>query len=142
MSTLLRYLNDEDGTRLLASARRLVFDRGHVILAEGSANQALFFVRSGRLAVEREHMAQRVRIAHMYPGEQFGEMSLIDQSAASATVVADERSEIDVVDGSEINRLIECVPGFEGRFYRSLALALSDRLRERTAQFTASYSWG
>jgi CRP-like cAMP-binding protein len=142
VSKLLRYLSGEDERRLLAAAKRLAFDRGDVIVAEGSPNQVLYFLRSGRLAVEREHLGKRVRIAFMHPGEQFEEMSFLDQSAASASVVADERVEVDAVDGAAIQRLIESIPGFATGFYHSLAVALADRLRERTSQVAAFQAWG
>jgi hypothetical protein len=44
-------------------------------------------------------------------------------------VVAVEPCEVKVIDGAHVLGLIESVPGFGTRFYRSLALQSAHRLR-------------
>ena len=69
-------------------------------------------------------------------------MSFLDSFETSANVVADEACEVEVIDGSHVEDLIEKQPGFAGRFYRSIAEILSQRLRETTIDGIAEYSWG
>jgi CRP-like cAMP-binding protein len=57
----------------------------------------------------------------------FGAMSFLEQ--ASTEVVAVEPCEVKVIDGARVLGLIESVPGFGTRFYRSLGLQLAHRLR-------------
>lgn len=142
MSEFLRFLSKAQRDKLLASAKRSRFEAEEVVLAEGEERRALFMIRSGVVRVERSHMGFNVEISRLGTGEIFGEMSFVEDFGASASVVADEPVEIDVVDEPNVTHLIQSDPDFSGRFYRSLAEVVSRRLRETTILSIAEYSWG
>ncbi|MBI5368975.1 MAG: cyclic nucleotide-binding domain-containing protein [Planctomycetes bacterium] len=126
----LQYLTPEDRDRLADGAVRFVYEKDAVILPEGSRRECLYFVRRGRLRIHRLQMGQSAVIATRGPGELCGEMSFIENQEASASLISDGEVEVDVVDGAYVQSLIERDPGFAARFYRSLALALSRKLRQ------------
>src|SRR5690606_3502069 len=66
-------------------------------------------------------------------GDVFGEMSFLESAAASASIVAQEPCELDVIEGAFVHSLLGSVPGLAARFYQSLAVTLARRLRENTA---------
>jgi extracellular factor (EF) 3-hydroxypalmitic acid methyl ester biosynthesis protein len=130
---MLQFLTAEDRRLLLEQARHLLFARGEVILAEGSRTQAIFLVLRGFVRVERSHLGQGIAIARRGPGV-FGDISFVDGGAVSASVIADvDDVEVAVIDGALINSLLMSVPGLATRFYQSLAMTLSERLRDLTA---------
>jgi extracellular factor (EF) 3-hydroxypalmitic acid methyl ester biosynthesis protein len=128
----LSLLNADDWRLLLEKAESRVFEGGETILDEGSPRRALHVVRRGFVRVERAEQGQRVTVATLGSGETFGEMALLEESGASASVLAQDRVEVDIVAGNHIETLLTSMPGFSARFYQSLALSLSRRLRETT----------
>jgi CRP-like cAMP-binding protein len=134
----LGQLTAHDWSLLTAGARRTVHRRGDVILAEGAAHRNLFIVRQGLLHVEQARQGQGIAVAQVGPGEIFGEMALLENTVASASIVAQEDAEIDVVDEAHLQTLLTSEPGFAVRFYHSLTINLSRRLRIMMQRVAAS----
>jgi extracellular factor (EF) 3-hydroxypalmitic acid methyl ester biosynthesis protein len=130
LETALRFLTDEDHRLLLERARQQRFGRGDVILVEGSRQQAIFLVQEGFVRIERAHLGHGIAVARRGPGEVFGEMGFLEGESASASVIADEDVVVAVINGADIYALLVSVPGLATRFYQSLALTVSQRLRE------------
>ena len=129
MNRSFSLLTGDDQRLMLEKADHLVYQPGDTILTEGESRQALFIVERGFVRVEREHMGYRVPFARLGEGEVFGEMSFLESLGASASVAADGPVEVLLVEGIALNALLASVPGFATRFYQSLAVALSARLR-------------
>jgi len=132
MAEFLRYINDDERRRLLERASRAHYEPGTVIIKEGESRRAIFLIRRGVVRVELEHPEFNIEVTRLGKGEIFGEMSFFDDLMASASVVAHEAVEADVLDSGVIQSLIAEDPGFYGRFYQSLAETLAIRLRDTT----------
>ncbi|TNE92399.1 MAG: cyclic nucleotide-binding domain-containing protein [Deltaproteobacteria bacterium] len=128
--TALVFLEDADQEALLARAARREVGDGEVIVAQADANRAFYWIREGYVLVQRTVGGVQLSVARMGPGEFFGEMSLLEQAPTSASVVADGPTVVAVVQAEDLQELSTDLPGFETRFYRSLAVVLSKRLRE------------
>lgn len=142
MQDFMKFLTDEDRRLLMQNAEHASYAPEEVILREGDRRHALFVIRSGEVRVERSHMGFNLEIARLPAGEVFGEMSLIEEHPASASVIAAQPVEVVIIDESAVRSLVERDAAFAGRFYQSLALILSHRLRETTEVGIAEYSWG
>ncbi len=103
-----------------------------VVLREGDRAQRLYIVLTGRVRIEKNYLGTAIPVAELGEGELFGEMSFVENTGASATVVADTVCEIGEIDAIHVHTLLSSVPGFAPRFYHSLALLLSRRLRHTT----------
>ncbi len=123
-------LSDSDWQQLLNKARRQSFRKDDVLIEEGSQQKILYILRSGYVRVDRNHDGQLLTYARLGPGELFGEMSFLEQADASASVIAEEDVEVDAIDGPYLTSLLASEPGFSARFYNSLAVTLSHRLRD------------
>ena len=84
------------------------------------------------MRIELEHPEFNIEITRLSAGEIFGEMSFLEGFNATATVIANEDVDIDIVQAQAIDELIEKDSGFFGRIYKSLAQILSTRLRDTT----------
>jgi CRP/FNR family cyclic AMP-dependent transcriptional regulator len=74
---------------------RKSFPRGTAIISAGDTTECLYVVISGRLKVMMsDDEGREVILAILGSGEYFGEMSLVDDSPRSATVVALEACEL------------------------------------------------
>lgn len=133
MNTGFEFLTQDDERLLLEKSTRVRFEAGEPILEEGSRRQAIFIVRSGIVCVEVAHLGRGVAIRQLGPGAVFGEMSFLESAAASASILAQEPCELDILEGPFVHSLLASVPGLAARFYQSLALMLAQRLRENTA---------
>ncbi|HWE62554.1 MAG TPA: cyclic nucleotide-binding domain-containing protein, partial [Chloroflexota bacterium] len=126
----LAVLTADDWALLAQGGRRASYRRGEVILAEGAQRRALFIVARGFVRVERGHGGGGITVAQLGPGEIFGEMSFLEESGASASVIAREDVDVDVVEDLYLHSLLSSTPAFAVRFYQSLAINLSRRLRK------------
>jgi len=128
MNQFLKYLTFEDQAVIIESSSRLSYQKNEVVIAEGESANQVFSISSGIARVE----VKGIIIARMGPGELFGEISFLEQSKASATVIAETELGVDVIEWGNLNTLLASVPGLATRFYASLAVMLSDRFRQRT----------
>ncbi len=135
MENALRHLTADDRRLLMAKAVVARYPKGDTIIEENSRRQKIHILQTGFVSVRRAHLGQGVSVARLGPGEVFGEMSFLENSGASASVVADDDTvEVAEIAGEDVHALLASVPGFATRFYQSLAITLSHRLRDSSAQ--------
>jgi len=142
MAANLRYLTLDDKRALSAGAQRASYVEDDVILREGEERNALFVVLTGSARIERVHMDFRYEISRVGSGQIFGEMGFVEGFVASASVVANEALEVEVISAAQVQEITERDGGFAGRFYHSLAEILSQRLRETTVRNLSDFAWG
>lgn len=125
----LPFLTDEDLATLGALAEHRAHVAGDVIIEEGSRQRELLLIRKGKVRIERVRGGQPLVYGILGEGEVLGEMSFLEDAPASAQVVADGPLELDVVPDGVLSELLDRNPSLGRRFYRSLAVAVSRRLR-------------
>ena len=125
----LKFLSPDDRDHLLATARRIEYQPKDIILENGSRREALFIVRKGIVSIQRPYAGHFVEIAELSVGDTFGEMSLLENIPTTAQVVAIDEVAIDVVEKNEVDIQLAQDSDLRARFYRSLAVILSRRLR-------------
>jgi len=99
---------------------------GEVLIEAGRAIGELFFVTDGTLAVTSPAGAH---VADLALGDVVGEMSFVEKALPSATVTARDHVRVLAVPRAAILAEFAADSGFAARFYRALAVFLSDRLR-------------
>ncbi len=123
----LKYLTLDDRAFITEASTRVWFGHNDVVVQQGQTRTALMTVCAGVARVETDG----VPISLLGAGAIVGEMSFIGNPAI-ATVIADTYLGVDVIEGESLHNLIASVPGFATRFYNSIALLLSHRLKEST----------
>jgi CRP/FNR family transcriptional regulator, cyclic AMP receptor protein len=132
----LNYLTVNDWTLLADKAVRVQFNKGDFLVKKGKASNGIYLLLKGTAKVQL--LSQAVRT--IGPGEICGDMSFLEDAAASADVIADESLETYHLDRPTLQGLFELFPHLGSRFYRSLATNLSRRLRDvlgSSAEITA-----
>jgi transglutaminase-like putative cysteine protease len=130
---LLTLLTPDARRALLARAERRVYQPGDVLIEQEKTSHSLFRIHSGFATVKREHEGSTVELSRMEPGTWFGEMSLLENAPASATVIADSRIELDELSETSLQDFLAAEPRVAADFYRSLSIMLSRRLRNLDA---------
>lgn len=133
----LRFLTDEQRARLLERGRLVTYADGEPILDEGARRRAIFVVRKGSVSIEKQHLGTGIPLDELGEGEVFGEMSFLEETGASASVVAQGSVELHVLEAADLQGLLESDAALAANFYRSLAHMLSQRLRHSTAEFVS-----
>jgi CRP-like cAMP-binding protein len=83
---------------------------GTDLIREGESVPGLYLILSGSVDVWKRDGDQKVLLATLASGEVFGEMSLLNDTPASASVTAAQRSTVLVLSREYVARLIESVP--------------------------------
>lgn len=83
------------------------FSRGRVVFAAGEPSDSLYVILKGRVKIQMaDAEGKEVILAVLGPGEFFGEMSLIDDQARSATVVTLDSCEFLTVRKDDFRRCL------------------------------------
>lgn len=123
---ILGQLNDEDAEWLARTGRIRTCKEGEVLINEGVATQDLYFVLDGEVGVQIKGVGEVARLGR---GEVVGEMSFVDLSPPSATILAHGGARVLAVEKAAIDARLRRDNGFAGRFYKAIAIFLADRLR-------------
>jgi CRP-like cAMP-binding protein len=126
----LEYLTPNDWALIVDRAKRISFHKGDVLIQHGKQVKTIYLLVYGTAKVES---LSKALIARIGPGQVCGEMAFLERGAASATVTAEEELEACSIDWIELTDLFELFPHLGSRFYRSLAVSLSRRLRDQIA---------
>jgi len=131
LSDIFDDLEPAERVNLLEQASEESFDDGARILEEGQANPSIFVIVDGEVAVrKRGQDGNGIEVARLGLGAIFGEMAFLTRESASADVVAVGAVKVLRLGHEHIQRMVRKAPEFAGRFYRSVAITLAERLRE------------
>jgi CRP-like cAMP-binding protein len=123
----LQYLSHNDWVLLVDHAKQVTFKKGDVLIQQGSQSKMLYVIAAGKVKVSVLGTA----FAQIGAGEVCGEMAFLEDSGPSATATAEEEVQAFGIEWQKLIELFELFPHLGSRFYRSLAVNLSRRLREQ-----------
>lgn len=108
---LLAELSEEQLAHLAAKASQRSVARGDVVVRQDEGGDSMFLVTRGQVRVVSDVPSERVLLAHLGPGEFFGEVSLLTGAPRSAAVVAEEATELIEVSRDAMLELEASEPG-------------------------------
>lgn len=127
---ILADLDDRDLEWLRESGSLKKVAAGEIIIREGTPVEKLYIVIDGKLEVV---LGDGKRVAELSVGDIVGEMSLIEKRPPSASVRVIEEVKLLAIPQSTVRHRLDTDAPFAARFYRALAVFLSDRLRSTVA---------
>jgi len=120
----------EDRLALARAATVRTYRRGDVIVRQGQPGESFFVIVRGRVAVTiLSPDGREVVLNTLGEGDHFGEMALVDDAPRSASVVAQERSELAILSREVFVDLLRS----NFVLTRALLAAFSRRLRHANA---------
>ncbi len=129
----LEFLTENDWGLIASRARQLRFGQDEEIIRQDSPVHDLFIFRRGVARIEMIRPTRKV-VARLGMGQVCGEMSFLEGRRASASVIAETEVEADAVEFAELRRIFQMFPHLGSRFYQSMAVTLSRRLRDTSAR--------
>lgn len=101
------------------------YGKGEIIYLEGAHEEKLFIISIGKVKVAKLSEAGKEQIIRVLgPGDFLGELSLFTQSPLNSNAEALEATTVCIVDGKEINRLIEKRPSIALKLLREMSIRL------------------
>ena len=128
MEDIFDGLQTPERVAMLESAEQKSFSDGQTIVAENTHNSDIFAILEGEVRVMVGSDDAATEVARLSEGAIFGEMSFLTHAMASASIIADGSVDLLCVSHENIKAMVDKDPGFAGRFYRSLACTLAERL--------------
>ena len=118
-------LEEKDLVRVVKLGTRQKYKKGNIVVLEQESGAALFVIITGKVKVVRMDEDGREVILSMFgPGEFFGEMSLLDGLARSASVVATVKSELFMIHRRDFLELLNEFPTVTISLLAELAMRL------------------
>ena len=114
--------NKTDLHRIAKSVDEISVDEGRVLTAQGDFGREAFVIVSGTARVDIDG----TEVATLGPGQQFGELALLDGGPRTATVTALSPMELVVIDQRSFLSLLDEVPGLARRILASLASTIRE----------------
>ena len=121
-------LPEEQIAALCRSCEVIEVERGQVVIVQGSPPEGLLVVVEGTFEATRRAGAEEIRLGDAGKGEVLGEMSILENQVASATVKALEKGTLIKVPVA-VFRQVLADPGLLG----AMVSTVTKRLREREA---------
>lgn len=138
---LARLAPNEVETLLACGARRQ-FRVDQTVLEQGRVNASLFIVTRGVLHVRRVAERKQVLLGRLEAGSFFGEVSLFDPGATTASVVGASTGEVVELHRSHIEAFGAANPAALARFLTGVLEEMSRRLRRTDDRLGEAIFWG
>src|SRR5690349_3786877 len=107
----LEHLKLNEMDQLIGALDKRPFQKGEVIIKQGSMGETFYILASGRLGVYRERVFRKTKFADLESNAIFGEMALIDNQKRNATVIGEEDGEIYFMPRETFKKVLLTNPG-------------------------------
>ena len=124
----LESLPDEDVEWLFATGEEREFAANELLISEGASPEFVYIVLRGLLGVFAGNPEEGL-LRILGPGELVGEMSLVEEAGAAASIHTVEKTQALVISRRDLAKRVSENPSFGSRFFRAMAKTLSSRLR-------------
>lgn len=127
---LLGQLSDADVHWMGQAGERQKLASGTSLIQFGVTTKHIYIVLDGELVIQSN---TGIEFARVGTGEVLGEMSLLDERPPSASVKTATEVTLLALDKKVLKAKLDKDMAFSSRFYRSLAVFLSNRMRTTIA---------
>ena len=141
---LFKEFSDEELNKLSTILKETFYPKGTLIWEEGSTEQGLQIIDSGKVKVTRmTQEGNRQVLAVLKANKFFGELSILDGRAHSASMEALEDTKVFVLEKSEMDRLLAETPLTAFKIVSEMTIAISEILRDMNNKFIkmVDYIW-
>lgn len=129
---IFNFLEPADIERFTPFTRIIQKVKDEVIILAGENVIGVYIVLNGEVSVVLNNKA----VGYLAIGEAFGEMALVEDTLASATVKAEtDLVKLMFIHKRVVKELLDIEPRIGSAFFRGIAVVLSKKLRNTTREF-------
>ena len=142
-SSLFAYLTEAELENIVRVVSSREFAKGSIIFNEGEVGEELYIVEGGMVAISKGVKGNLEQVlAHMGPGEYFGEMALLEMIPRTATASAEEDTTRMVIGKKDLFDLMENEPKAAAKIMFNLLRTFTNRLQATNEQLRETVRWG
>jgi CRP-like cAMP-binding protein len=128
--TVFDLLTNRQKQKVLSVLHTRSFEKGELVFRKGDPGVGMYVIREGETEIYNEFSdLTRTKIIGLKTGDFFGEMSLLNDSPRSATVVATKKSTLLGLFRHDLLELMNSDPALGVKLVYRLAQIVSERLR-------------
>lgn len=127
-------LSDDELEKFAAISADEQFPPEAVIIEEGAEGRALYIIKKGTVKVSKVEGEMETELVKLVAGEEFGEMSLVEDTTTSARVTAYNDVECMVISRDPFLELLEGDVPVSAKVYKNFTKVLSERLRYTSSE--------
>ena len=106
-----------------------IYEKDTIITHEGDVSDVLYVILSGSVKIFLENrQGEFITLRVLHRGDYFGELSLLDESSRSASVITLNKTMLAIIDKAEFIRCLRNTP----EIAINLCIELSRRMRSMT----------
>jgi serine/threonine protein phosphatase PrpC len=132
---LFGYLTEQERMTVISHANARDYAAGEVIMQEGEVSPEVYVLLHGQVAV----MSGGERVSTLESGAHFGEMSLLDGQARSATIVTEQPCCLLVLTRDGLHQLMRENDALAVKLLWSFCQVLGQRLRTTNIDLSGAY---
>ncbi len=142
-SSLFSYFSVEEFEMVAGMVRRKQYKKGELIFREGEEGEELFLVEEGKVAISKPVQGNLEQVlAHLGPGDHFGEMAILEKIPRTASASAEENCLLLVISEDDLLRMMEEHPKAAAKIMFNLLRTFSARLKATNEQVREAVRWG
>jgi CRP/FNR family cyclic AMP-dependent transcriptional regulator len=127
-------LSDEELAKFASITGEEHFPPKAVIIEEGTEGKALYIIKRGTVSVTKIDGEVETELVKLVAGEEFGEMSLVEDTTTSARVTAYNDVECLLICREPFMGLLDKDLALSNKIFRSFTKILSERLRNTSSE--------
>lgn len=137
--------SNEDLALLITFCELVPAAQGDVIIRKGDLSDSMFLVLSGEVRARLRVGGHDTSLGTMGPGELFGEVAMLSQTARSADVVAETPTRLLRLTSERFQEMMSNHSQLAARMLYNMARLLATRMSERNQELqkdlASSYVW-
>lgn len=142
--SLFNDLTDAELKEVAKICEYRVYQPGEVIMQEGEPGGTLYIIRQGEIKITRNfHNQEEMVLTILRENDFFGELSLLDGRARSASAKAMNQAELILLSKDSFDPLAEGYPSCGYKIIRRITLVVGSLLRDMNEKFVGmiNYMW-
>jgi len=134
--SLFKDLTNDELKKVKSIIKEATFKKGDMIWKEGTPEQGLHIIDSGKVRVTRLTKEGGKQVLAVLKKDSFcGELSLLDGRAHSASVEALQKTNVLIIRKADMDRFLDKNPKTAYKIVRSLSIEISHILRSMNDKF-------
>ena len=134
--SLFKDLSNDELKKVSKIIKVATYRKGAMILEEGSPEQGLHIIDSGKVRITRGTKEGHKQVLAVFKKNNFfGELSLLDGRSHSASVEALQKTNVFVIQKAEMDKFLKKNPRTAYKIVRDLAIEISMILRGMNDKF-------
>ncbi|MEL3906258.1 MAG: GGDEF domain-containing protein [Treponema sp.] len=141
-TSIFSHLTAEQMAAVLSSLFYCEVEEGQTLVYDGEIGSELFIIVEGSVSISVKSGDENIELGRLRSGDFFGEMSLLEQTARSATCTALENTACFMLKARDFSQIIVNYPDIAVSILQQMLASTVSRLLKTNSFLTQVIQWG